>query len=511
MWTIEELLTGWSVCRDGTQVALQPTREGAIECMIAAGALDDQGGFVAAAVPISDTGAGFHDPRFHGVLIVEGERTTDGRQIDPLALTWRTLPLPLMHQYEEPEFGAHSRAVLVGRIDDISRVGSEILFAGVWDASYQADEAHRLVEAQMMRWVSADVEVIDAEVMVEGPDCEIDPFLPDCTWFEVLHKGRVMGGTIVAFPAFPQAVIAAESDPIPQATIDGRAAAETLVASADCMPCVEKLRRHLVASTTIELPDAPSRSWFDEPHMEEPMAVVVDGGRIYGILAQRGVCHTGYPRDCQTAPLSASGYAYFLTGGPVVCDDGSLVRVGQLTMGCGHAEKYISPEQAMAHYDGGPGAIQVADVVVGESEDNQWIWYSGRIRPGLTAEQLVAFSSTQVSGDWRKLRGSLELIAATSVPVPGFPIMDSLAAGGSLVASAASAQSGPYARIENGEVVVLLAAGRIPRPDPLRALQARLDTFVATTESALAKMQNRLLTPEEAAERIRARVKLAMV
>lgn len=507
MWKIRQVAGGWAVLRDDKQQTVEATREKAIDAIVAGGALEEAGGFVASGVPLTaaiplDEAMSAQGDRFHGMLIPEGVRTTDGREIDRGALTIRTLPLPLMYQYEEPEFGGHACSVLVGRIDSLAREGDEWIFAGEWDAGYQAAEAMRLCAAQMMRWVSADVEVIDGDIMVEGEGCDIDPFMPQCEWIQVLHEGRIMGGTMVAFPAFPTAVICPENMPIPEAEDNGRKAADQMMASGDCKPCDAKLRRSVRAASVIELPDAPPREWFEAPETGADNHVDESSGRVFGYIAEWGVCHTGYPNECVLAPRSETSYAYFLNGKKPL-EDGSFARVGQITMGCGHAPLRVSMQEAAAHYDGGPGAIQVADVVVGEDEFG--IWYSGVLRPNVTGDQVREFQALSQSGDWRRARGgSLELVASLSVPVPGFPRL-SLAADG----SAMQGMFGPAARVLDGEVMALVAAGRRAPQDPARKiaeLEARLEAFIAEATDSFHRIGHRLLSPGEAAERIRARV-----
>jgi hypothetical protein len=55
-----------------------------------------------------------------GVIAVEGVDSTDGRHVEPGALTWSELPLPVMHDER-----------LVGRVDKITRDGSLIRASGV--------------------------------------------------------------------------------------------------------------------------------------------------------------------------------------------------------------------------------------------------------------------------------------------------------------------------------------------------------------------------------------------
>jgi hypothetical protein len=59
---------------------------------------------------------------------------------------------------------------------------------------------------------------------------------------------------------------------------------------------------------------------------------------------------------------------------------------------------------------------------VAAGEDEHGIWISGAVRASATPEQIAALRGSALSGDWRTIRGHLELVAALAVNVPGFPI-----------------------------------------------------------------------------------------
>lgn len=146
----------------------------------------------------------------HSVLVIEGQKTSDNRLIKPNALTWRTLPIPLMWQREH--LGRHMGSVVVGRIDEIWRQEDEVWGRGVFDlGSEEGREAARQVAEGFQRGVSIDMEVFEDELVEEGEDM-----------MQVVSSGRVMGLTLVAFPAFPGAAIALADREIPPDTEDGR-------------------------------------------------------------------------------------------------------------------------------------------------------------------------------------------------------------------------------------------------------------------------------------------------
>jgi hypothetical protein len=186
------------------------------------------------------------------------------------------------------------------------------------------------------------------------------------------------------------------------------------------------------------LADLPAAHWFANPALSGPTALTVgEDGHVYGHLATWGTCHIGFAGQCVTPPRSASDYAYFATGAVRVRDDDGELRtvaVGHITMGTGHASTRLSSGPAAEHYDNTGSAV--ADVAAGE--DQYGIWVAGRARPGADLDLLRAHA---LSGDWRKIGGRLELVAALGVNVGGFPV--------------------PRARIASGEVETLVAAGAV--------------------------------------------------
>lgn len=216
---------------------------------------------------------------------------------------------------------------------------------------------------------------------------------------------------------------------------------------------------NLAAAAIHEFP----AEWFKLPQLDDPrVGVVVDGDRVYGYVAQWGVCHIGIDGVCTTPPVSSSNYAYFATG-YVHTDDGQKVRVGQITIDTGHANLRSSAKVAAAHYDNTGAAA--ADIAVGE--DAFGIWFAGALRPSITDDQRHALeASGRLSGDWRGISGGgLEMIAALTVNVPGFPIP----AQPGFAASAA----GQTALVAAG--IVLPIADSEEEGDPADGAEANLD------------------------------------
>lgn len=164
---------------------------------------------------------------------------------------------------------------------------------------------------------------------------------------------------------------------------------------------------------------------------------------VFGHIAVWNTCHIGFAGRCVTPPRSPSGYAYFHTG--AVATDLGDVPVGQLTLGtAGHADLRANATLAAEHYD----RTGTAWADVRAVDGRHGIWVSGRVRPGITDEQLAAARASAPSGDWRMIRGALEMVASLQVNVPGFPT--------------------PRARVASGVPVALVAGGgpKIPEPRP---------------------------------------------
>jgi hypothetical protein len=170
------------------------------------------------------------------------------------------------------------------------------------------------------------------------------------------------------------------------------------------------------AALTAAAPLRPPLEWFARPAFDAYTPwTITDHGQVYGHIARWDDCHISFPDQCIPPPRSATAYAYFLHG-ECVCDDGTRVPVGQITMETGHASHHMSAFDAISHYDNTGTAA--ADVMAGE--DRFGIWVAGALRPHLAPEQVRASMAAGVSGDWRDIAGNLELVAVLNVNVPGF-------------------------------------------------------------------------------------------
>lgn len=439
---------------------------------------------------------------WHAILCVEGLRTDEdpGREIMPGACRFPDLPVSLRLQIKDE--GGHWGAVTCGRIDTMDREDmggyGAIPATGMFGTNEHGQLAQLLVEEQTQRFISidprnCDMEIVEIEITTNtsgvgyydyDDDCDDNGVLYD--WWVRYTNLTIGAATIVATPALQQAVIAMASMPLP----------ETPIAVATAPPT------SVTVTASGEPSDLPSRDLFADPgfHVGDPRLVRQADGhyacpltvdratrRVFGHVAYWGANHTGMPGQNRKPPHSPT-YAYFMTGARRTAE-GDVIPIGNLTMGCGHAavsirsaetaRAHYRPIENPAHYDGGYGAINMADVAAGE--DDFGIWASGVLCEDVTELQIRQFESMGMSGDWRMIAGKLHMVACLAVPVPGFPIAreESLVASAEIIdlhAVRAGIDSG------SGDVFALVAAGRVrsvPVEERLATVERMLDVLMA--------------------------------
>lgn len=396
---------------------------------------------------VESSGARFYIP----LAVPEGVASGDERIFDPESITVRDLPLPLRWQIISDE--GHKGSVVVGRIDSIDRIEGGLGNArGVFDIGAYGREAERLVRGGFLRGVSVDVDKFEASSAKEEGEEEFADKDAIKNQKIRIKSARLMGITIVPMPAFQEATIMIEEEPI----ID---AMDEEIPDGVYEQEIEDEEGELASLAASAAPVIPPRQWFSTPELRELTPITVeDDGRVYGHIASWNTTHIG--RFGVKPPRSASKYAYFRTG-VLRTDDGTDVAVGQLTLAGGHAGESFNAQDAVKHYD--DTASAVADVTAGE--DKFGIWVSGALRPEATAAQVRALRASAPSGDWRPIGNRLELVAVCQVNVPGFPVPRAI------VASA------------GGEVTALIAAGAA------EIAEKREDIRFREMEQRLARME----------------------
>jgi hypothetical protein len=386
--------------------------------------------------------------RWAGPLAILGHPTSDGRYLIPGEIGHRDLPIPFKVQDETAE--GHDGALTAGRIDSIEliRVGDYeardefslqdvpddavvVHGTGILDGSDAARLAERLIANGSD--VSVDlpperIALIDRDTLEEVDESTVD--LADVLAGKYLTgiAGEIAAVTVVSIGAFKETRVTIE---------DGQA----LVASAHGLRVWGEITEadRVWALTAAAGPLKPPGEWFENPHLSglTPLTITKEG-RVYGHLADWDGCHMGFSNICVPPFRSHTDYAYFNVG-EIECADGTLVAIGKLMFsmdGGKHADldASLSAAEVSKHYD---DATKIG-AYVRAGTDRFGTWLAGVLRPDLSDEEVQFIRANPPSGDWRPVAGQpgSELVAAFSVPVPGFPIPRSMVASaddGSLV------------------------------------------------------------------------------
>lgn len=199
----------------------------------------------------------------------------------------------------------------------------------------------------------------------------------------------------------------------------------------------------------------PPRSWFEDPKLQGPTKITVtDEGQVFGHLGLWNSCHLTFANTCVTVPKSRRNYADFHVGS-VKTAEGQVIDTGVITVDTGHADtSFTLASRVKAHYD--DTGTQAAIVRMGE--DQFGVWYNGSLVPGATEETAQKLRRTPLSGDWRRIGGGLELVAALGVNRPAFavtasgePVLDD-------EGNPVDLDTDVVFRVEDDEVVCLIAA-----------------------------------------------------
>jgi len=492
---------------------------------------------IAAAAPTVDVA---DDGTWTGTIALVNEWSADNRMLaldDDTPVDVRPLPLPVTVQYVTGP-GHDGATVGLMTLDEVWRDGPQIMGRGRIDTDDpQGAALARKIRGRFLRFVSADIDKVAGRMVCVGADGQIsedcDQAEDEMQTGELYTRWRIMGASLLAHPAFPEAQIQLAADQEPDEAAPGSdivaydpawgcvrpdgadgwesadcdaedavpagptkdrpydpedatpAAATTAAAAidtppADVVPAVDTSGPLTAAAVHID-GWLPPTDWFRSPDLTELQPITVDpDGRVRGYLAAWGVTHRSFPGRTVTPPHSASGYALFNTR-PIHTSEG-LVDVGLITMGTGHASLGLDHRAAVAHYDD-TGTMAA---VVRAGEDSRGIWLAGAALPDLTDEQRLRLSLSRFSGDWRQEGTGLELVAALAVNTEGFPV--------------------PVKRRSEQGDYALVAAGALPAPS-LAMEPTALDStgpdehLAARAEAAASRV--RALRVHAAARRLR--------
>ena len=331
------------------------------------------------------------------LFAVTGVPTSDGRMLAAdIELTFRDTPLPL--QWCEESEGGHYGSVTVGVIEALRFTDGEVRGDGYMLNNTNAAKAIDLVAHGVC---NPSVDLGDAEAVwtdTDGVPVTDDTYVEGMDLLMTVTKGEVLATTIVAIPAFGQTRIRINE----QRETRDKALVAGLVAS-------------LAAAHT---PPVYDPALFADPKLSAPTRITItEDGHVFGHIATWKDKHRSVGLGHIKPPRSHTGYEHFHSSPGVHLSDGTVLPVGRLTVGIGHAPtRGVSAAAAAAHYDNVDACWALGRI----GEDRHGIYFSGVVAPWASPEKVQMGLASPLSGDWRPIGGNLELVAVLSVNTPGF-------------------------------------------------------------------------------------------
>lgn len=379
--------------------------------------------------------AGMYAEMLFPVLAHLDQWTDDGRFIDSEGFKAPGISHPDLGtspvMFLETTTEGHLDAVLAGMLDEATLAADGTLSGKGWAEDTPAGRRMAsTVHRKVMQGNSVDLGSSSQDITFDQPTS------PDGMPKRKIHfrDNSLRGTTICPFPAFHDAFSVCPS--LPEDAPEAAPVLSDAVAATFDASDIVTFR----ASTST----LPSRDLFERPELSAPTPVQVDEDlRVFGHIAAWDSRHI---TSGVVPPHSRTNYAWFAAKS--VLTSGGRVPVGNLVLDGNHAPEHLRYLAAMDHYAN--TCLAWADVACGE--DDYGIWIAGQVRPGISDDLVYAARASALSGDWRGIGGSLELIAALSVNSPGFPIPR------------------PAGFAVEGEDVTLIAAGLLdPDPKPITA------------------------------------------
>jgi hypothetical protein len=333
--------------------------------------------------------------------------TGDGRLLKSSGQGVRDLPRTIFGQFCN---AGHEQACIIGRLD-------QVIF-------------HDDGNIEGWGWLTDDE---NGQLAARHLATNDDDFKMEITF----TKWNIAATTLVGKPAFRDAHAELIDDELTASLL---ASDEPLEAPTEW--CV---------ADTVEVPEltaSPSTTVpFDDfyiPESDTPHKIIVDAqGRVYGHLAEWGKPHRSFTDRMVYPPRPRDGYASFNHPGPLT--ERGQVNTGPIFLVGGHAKRKLRG-LTREQIEDAMGGVENAwcDVRIVEGRHGPWV--SGRIRPGLSDEQIYTARCSHVSGHWV----GDELVCIPSVNVNAFPV-------------------GGYAELgEDNEVLELVASFR-PTEKPSQA------------------------------------------
>lgn len=361
-------------------------------------------GTVAAATPQEgDTGmpAETYLTFTDALFAVAGVPTDDRRMLAAdIELNLRDFPLPL--QWQERTGDGHKGSVTVGVIESMSVKDGEVRGSGYMLNNDNAVKALDLIQHGVCK---PSIDMADATAVLafaDGTEVTEGNFDATVPVFETYKKGTVTAATIVAIPAFGQTGLSMNTEREERGAVEDDEAA-------------------LVAAAHDQAVYDPALFAAADPNLLHPMRLTMDSdtGRVFGFIATWKDQHRSVGFGNIRPPRSETSYEHFHTSPGVHLADGTVLPVGRLTVGIGHAPtRGVSAAAAQAHYDNVSACWAMGRI----SEHRLGIFFSGVVAPWADPAKVQMGLASPVSGDWRPIgpNRNLELVAVLSVNTPGF-------------------------------------------------------------------------------------------
>jgi hypothetical protein len=375
---------------------------------------------------------GFYAPVHFEQLMLLDTWTPDGRRIESAGFGTRNLPRPIYLMDTQSE-GGHLGSKIAGRLDSVDVQGKVVSGSGWLLDNETGRNAAMYLETRCITGNSVDLADVTADMV---------PFTPEGAEGERIgvsfSKANIGATTLVGIPAFPDA---------------GAGLLSELSGNLNHVGAFDSTTFKVASPTAPELltTDVPL-SWFrgEEARGAYPLTVEADG-RVHGYLADWKQWHLSAAGRVR-APRG-NGYAHF-NASTVLTPEGP-VSTGPLVIGGEHAAVSLGWSEAVDYY--ASTSYAWADVHV--TDDRHGIRVNGMVRPGTPAEVVHAGRASRLSGDWRRIKNRMELIAALSVNTPAFPVGRSFASStGQVDALVLFAPDTPLApEVDRGALAVLRA------------------------------------------------------
>lgn len=355
------------------------------------------------------------------VAAFDDSATDDGRHVSEF--TWRD-----GHHALKAGHVLGSPGSVIGHVEKYQKINGVVWAKGVYYNTPLGVQAAQMAQSGSLMGVSAEPGSLGEVWRDDNPDNEEGP-----VWrFEEYEIGALSQVDIPAFVGAGMVEITLAEPDEETALVASAAADEAVVDEAErivreseesdfgfnFIPTYDD-DDSLTASASSRRIRYPMESFF-LPEPPVPMKLTLwDDGSFAGHLAMWDSCHIGYTQYCKKPPRSKTRYQ-IAQQGSVLLEGGQDLRVARMSLGSGHAPGRLSPKATADFYEREAQCVGHSIITNGELG----IWISGHANRHADDSLVDRFGSAAISGDWRRFRRNLELVAVLSVNTPGYTIPD---------------------------------------------------------------------------------------